>query len=378
MSMFGLSSSSTKSRAEVHLVVDSLPGPWRITFDTNPDDCNLGCVMCEEHSELSERNHLRRLHQLPHRRMDIEVVRQVVAEMVPKGLREIIPSTMGEPLLYAQFDEIVALCREHGLKLNLTTNGTWPRRGPTRWAGILCPISSDVKVSWNGTDAETQETIMRGISLRRGTEDLRRFLSVRDAVASEGGNRCRVTLQCTFMERNLAELPSLIELAASLGVDRVKGHHLWVHFRELATEELRRTGASRARWNAIVEECRSVAEKHPKPDGTRVQLDNFLLLPEHGPAQPPPAWECPFLGREAWVNYAGRFDPCCAPDAERRSLGYFGLATGPGGLTAIWEGQLYRTLASGYLDRAVCQKCTLRRPTEVRGGDHESPPGVPR
>ena len=27
-----------------------LDAPWRITFDTNPDDCNLNCVMCEEHS----------------------------------------------------------------------------------------------------------------------------------------------------------------------------------------------------------------------------------------------------------------------------------------------------------------------------------------
>ena len=27
--------------------------PWRITFDTNPDDCNLQCLMCEEHSPFS-------------------------------------------------------------------------------------------------------------------------------------------------------------------------------------------------------------------------------------------------------------------------------------------------------------------------------------
>ncbi len=27
-------------------------GPWRITFDTNPDNCNLKCIMCEEHSIL--------------------------------------------------------------------------------------------------------------------------------------------------------------------------------------------------------------------------------------------------------------------------------------------------------------------------------------
>ena len=28
-------------------------GPWRITFDTNPDDCNLRCIMCECFSPYS-------------------------------------------------------------------------------------------------------------------------------------------------------------------------------------------------------------------------------------------------------------------------------------------------------------------------------------
>ena len=28
--------------------------PWRITFDTNPDTCNLNCIMCEEFSPYSQ------------------------------------------------------------------------------------------------------------------------------------------------------------------------------------------------------------------------------------------------------------------------------------------------------------------------------------
>ena len=36
---------------------------------------------------------------------------------------------------------------------------------------------------------------------------------------------------------------------------------------------------------------------------------------------------CPFLGQEAWVNHAGRFDPCCAPDEQRKALGSFGECT---------------------------------------------------
>lgn len=339
-------------------------GPWRITFDTNPDDCNLACVMCEEHSNYSEKKRLRMLDHRPHRRMEIAVIRRVVSEMVPRGLREIIPSTMGEPLLYERFEEIVQVCKDFGVRLNLTTNGTWPHRGPTRWAELLCPIASDVKVSWNGATPAAQESIMRGSALERHTEDLRSFLRVRDQVARSSGNRCRVTLQCTFMESNLHELPAIVRLAADLGADRVKGHHLWVHFGQMVNEDLRRNRDSRCRWNQTVQLCNQVVENHRRPEGARVQLDNFLALPEEGGPFSPPDWECPFLGREAWVNHASRFDPCCAPDRERTALGSFGFVDEDGGLSAIWQGPAYRSLVESYRNRPLCQTCTMRRPAQ--------------
>lgn len=33
---------------------------------------------------------------------------------------------MGEPLLYEHFEGILHLCERYGVKLNLTTNGTFP------------------------------------------------------------------------------------------------------------------------------------------------------------------------------------------------------------------------------------------------------------
>ena len=74
--------------------------PWRITFDTNPDDCNLNCVMCEEHSPYSPSHQARIKGELPYRRMDIDTIEQVISECASHGLEEIIPSTMGEPLIY--------------------------------------------------------------------------------------------------------------------------------------------------------------------------------------------------------------------------------------------------------------------------------------
>ncbi|NGX37680.1 MAG: hypothetical protein K1000chlam2_00842, partial [Chlamydiae bacterium] len=50
-------------------------GPWRITFDTNPDDCNMRCIMCEEHSIYSSCQIDRKAEGRPRRRMDIKLMR---------------------------------------------------------------------------------------------------------------------------------------------------------------------------------------------------------------------------------------------------------------------------------------------------------------
>ena len=46
---------------------------------------------------------------------------------------------MGEPLLYREFEQIIDLCHEFKVKLNLTTNGTFPKLGAEKWAGRSFP-----------------------------------------------------------------------------------------------------------------------------------------------------------------------------------------------------------------------------------------------
>ena len=204
-------------------------GPWRITFDTNPDTCNLKCIMCEEHSEHSLLQLQRKKEGRDRRVMPFEMIEKVIAEAAPHGLREIIPSTMGEPLLYDQFEGIIELCQRYGVKLNLTTNGTFPRLGAAEWAKRIVPVTSDVKISWNGGTKATHEAIMVGSKWENVLENARTFIAIRDAHAAAGGNRCRVTFQLTFLESNVHELADMVRLAIELGVDRVKGHHLWAH-----------------------------------------------------------------------------------------------------------------------------------------------------
>lgn len=338
-------------------------GPWRITFDTNPDTCNLRCVMCEEHSPHSLLQVQRKAGGRAHRLMPIELLRSVVAEAARNGLQEIIPSTMGEPLLYEHFEDILALCREHGVKLNLTTNGTFPRLGARAWAEHIVPVTSDVKISWNGATKETQEAIMLGSRWETVLDNARTFIAVRDEHVRSGGDRCRVTFQLTFLESNVAELPDIVRLAIDLGVDRVKGHHLWAHFDKIKGESMRRSPEAIRRWNAAVLAARAAAEERVLPSGQRVLLENIFLLDEHATEDLAPGGPCPFLGQEAWVSAAGRFDPCCAPDAQRRTLGDFGTLH-ERSLMEIWNGDAYQNLVKTYRSRALCLGCNMRKPAD--------------
>jgi MoaA/NifB/PqqE/SkfB family radical SAM enzyme len=231
------------------------------------------------------------------------------------------------------------------------------------WAERIVPVTSDVKFSWNGALPETQERIMVGSRWEKSLHNLQHFIEVRNTHAEKGGDYCRVTLQLTFMESNLAELPDIVRLASQLGVDRVKGHHLWTHFPEIKALSLRRNKDSISRWNRAVEQMREVAKANPLLNGKRVLLENIHLLAPNATDDLAPGGECPFLGREAWIDTTGRFSPCCAPDAQRRTLGEFGNSNDVG-LTTIWQGSAYRSLLGNYQDHPLCRACNMRKPRE--------------
>jgi MoaA/NifB/PqqE/SkfB family radical SAM enzyme len=268
---------------------------------------------------------------------------------------------MGEPLLFAHFEEILELCHKYGIMLNLTTNGTFPRLGARRWAEKVVPVTSDIKISWNGANKATHETIMPGTQWEKVLENVRTFIEVRDAHAAAGGNRCRVTFQLTFLETNTAELADIVRLAADLGVDRVKGHHLWAHFDAIKGLSMRRNAESIQRWNDAVLQAQEAVERHRLAGGKRVLLENIFLLNANATQNLAPGGPCPFLGQEAWVSAEGRFNPCCAPDAERRSLGEFGDLHSTS-IQDIWHGEDYRRLVASYSSRTLCLSCNMRKP----------------
>jgi len=337
--------------------------PWRITFDTNPNLCNLRCIMCERHSQFHKHNNSSQNKYIHHPVMPFNIIRNVVKSVVPYGLKEIIPSTMGEPLLYEHFDDILELCDQYNIKLNLTTNGTFPRFGVEAWAHKLVLRTSDVKISWNGASKTTFESIMLGSNWETMLNNVRTFINIRDEYISSGNNACRITLQLTFMESNIAEITDIVKLAIDIGIDRIKGHHLWQHFPEMKNESMRRDREAIQRWNKVAQAAGKIAAEATLSNGRRLLLENFFQIEENASEDISPGAPCPFLGQEAWISACGRFDPCCAPDEQRRKLGEFGNLARQNFMD-IWNSEAYQQLIKTYRNRSLCLSCNMRRITE--------------
>jgi MoaA/NifB/PqqE/SkfB family radical SAM enzyme len=325
-------------------------GPARLTLVTNPDDCTLACDMCECGRARAAGP------ALAPRRMDPALALHLLAQLRGSALRELLPSTLGEPLLWDGLDAVLDACAAGGPLVNLTTNGTWPGRGARAWGERLAPLCSDVKVSWNGATAATAEAVMAGLDFHAAVEGVRAFAAARDRAAARTGRRCRLSFQVTAQAANVDELPELVRLAARLGVDRVKVNQLQERHPSLAGRSLATSPGGRQRWDAAVEAARAAAAEE-EAAGRPVELQH---LAPWGPA-PPPAGPCPFVGREAWVLWDGTFAPCPHPAAWRGELGTFGSAAAMP-LREIWQGRALRRLCADWEEHPVCRACPLRRP----------------
>lgn len=337
---------------------------WRVTLDTNPEDCNLSCTMCEEHSPFS--TYIKEKLGGKHRRMPKEWLEPIFQQAKALGVSEMIPSTMGEPLIYKHFAHFVDLCYKYNIKMNLTTNGTFPRtteKTVTEWAKLIVPITSDVKISWNGATAETSEKVMLKINFDETVANVKEFIRIRDEHFANTGYYCRVTFQLTFMQNNMHELADIVKLASQLGVDRVKGHQLWAHFDEIKHLSMKATPESIAQWNQYVKEAHEAQAKYPKSNGELVILENIIPIEvkEVELTEVPNSYECPFLEKELWVSATGKISPCCAPDEQRNTLGDFGNIQTTN-IEEVLKSDVYQNLVKNYKQIELCKTCNMRKP----------------
>jgi len=171
----------------------------RITFITNPHSCNSNCDLCFSKQAP--------LNWEPTREMDFAVIERVVDAFLPLGLKEIIPSTIGEPFLYSRFEDFLLLAKSKNIKVNITTNGTFPNGGLKKWLPLLLPVLSDIKFSaMHGKIPSSIYEFLKELRMENGELRI---------------SKSTVTIQATLGKGDkLDEIPK--------GVDRVKINEPWI------------------------------------------------------------------------------------------------------------------------------------------------------
>ena len=310
----------------------------RITLLTNPDVCNLHCPLCF----LNQRKGAERVNFGCESRiwgsrsfgeMSFETARVAIekyaAERDSSGkriLREVIPSTMGEPLLYSHFDELLELCESLGIPLNLTTNGTFPGKwGSDAGMAVLLHACSDVKISYlaseqfDGWIANVEKLLkVRKSLVARGTA-----LGGDDENAALGGDAANsmlnaqslgiatVSLQVTLHKKNVNDVAEIVSWASSVGIDRIKWNP--VVFLSVAPQRLREMYAlDDSLLESLRKELRTgaLSALNVKHEGSLFFNNTVDYCAVGGKCE-----SCPFAD-EVWVWPDGHEDHC--PNPERR------------------------------------------------------------
>ena len=323
----------------------------RVTLLTNPDVCNLHCPLCflnqralrncnarsaeNGNGDCPPDNGRERFFYCNKERrafgmgeMPFEVAQAAIekyaAERDASGkrlLREVIPSTMGEPLLYSHFDELLELCRALGIPLNLTTNGTFPGKwGSEDAMGVLLRSCRDIKVSYlaseqfDGWKANVEKLVKVRDQLR-GNADCAKVDCVGNAgvkCAETAESRvATVSLQVTLHKKNLQDVPELVSWASAIGVDRIKWNK--VVLLSPVSQELREMYAlNDAQLESLRDEFRSgeFSASNVKHEGSLFFKNCADQCAVGGKCE-----SCPFAD-EVWVWPDGHEDHC--PNPERR------------------------------------------------------------
>ncbi len=159
------------------------------------EGCNLRCATCSYRDALPGE-------------LSLEEIEKLAKDLHRFGLKHIVYSG-GEPLLRRDFIKICELFEKLGVKQTLLTNGLLLEKR----VDDIQEFFEEIIVSIDGADAATHNTI-------RGLNSFDQILKgVKRATAST--HKREVSIRTVLQKRNFRQFPKMIELAKSLGVDRI-------------------------------------------------------------------------------------------------------------------------------------------------------------
>lgn len=318
--------------------------PVNVTIETTMK-CNSRCIMCQVYRDPETMKNAN----VNESTMPVKLFEQIAEEIFPIA-KTMSPTVMGEPLLTPYLDIIVEQLEKHSVKMNLVTNGSLLTESIS---SMLAPHLSTVKVSFDGANKRTFESIRRGTDYDLVIENVKKLKSIIDQMNSH--ERPQLIFQVTLMKKNIQELPAIVNLASEIGVDMVVGLHLYVfdpllkdqslfYHQQMSDKFIR--DAEKKAWELNLS---THFPSHFNRTGRIEKIKSDQSWDQN-------ARRCKFLWREVWVSNKGDVTPCCVPN--RPIMGNLSNHS----FKEIWNGDLYQEMRRRLNTRTpfdCCIGCSL-------------------
>lgn len=242
----------------------------RLTLQISPGLCNQQCLVCRVHSPW---NTLEK----PSAQMNWQQIASWIRKAHEQGVRELIPGSMGEPLLHPAFPQIVDLCNQLSWRINILTNGSFPQ-GIEHWHGIL--KASSLKMQF-GITQSWDDLSKKGFQSK---------------VAHWQSLHCGIsTLQIAVSSQTLRDLAKWLHFAKQWEIPRIKLNALVMHYSQLHSWQV----VDSPSWILRIQRLFILANH------LGIELSGSATRLYHAFPR-----LCPFFHQEIWINEQGVREPC--------------------------------------------------------------------
>ncbi|WP_041833445.1 radical SAM protein [Actinoplanes sp. N902-109] len=310
--------------------------------------CNLRCTMCL----VRYRPPVNKLAGA----MPLDLFTRLVGE-VP-GLNRLTLQGLGEPLLSPYLPEMIRVAVADGITVGFNSNATLLTERRAR--ELVASRVDWLHVSLDGADAATFEGIRDGATFDTVVANLAGLVTAKRAA---GSSTPWIRVVFVAMRQNVGQLPALVRLLSSIGVDELHVQNLSHSFSDTdpagSYAGIRAFAADQALWTGADEARAGDAFAQARQEAAAAGLR--LRLPVTGaPAADEPRG-CSWPWDAAYITSAGVVQPCCMVMGDDRvALGDLTERSFP----EIWSGPAYqdfRRRLTGTEPPEVCRGCSLYR-----------------